>query len=210
MKISKKFINISIRGRVAFAILCLEKAIAHFGFEKYDWTFILNQLWSITNTKLGSWHYPLAECTGRSIINDTEFLDDLEFLTEEKFWELNKLYKKSNMIILRMIDLIFEISTRDLYSSISHGSPDTLNYLQEIIDLMEQNNISLPEIKLFEKFPITENDGWGREFKRAYVFKKGQLRQYPNLNIENIAIQTRGGLFDLKPFMKLQDLWYIR
>ena len=27
--------------------------------------------------------------------------------------------------------------------------------------------------------------------------------KYPNLNIENIAIQTSGGMFDLKPFMKL-------
>ncbi|HEY9009344.1 MAG TPA: hypothetical protein VIM75_24575 [Ohtaekwangia sp.] len=167
---SQEFTNISIRGRVAFAILCLEKAIIHFGFDIYDWSFVLNLLWSITNTKLGSWHYPLAECTGRSIINDEGHLDDLEFLTKEKFWELNKLYKNANHAILRMIDLIFEISTRDLYASIVNASPDTLKYLQEIIDMMNQNEIPLPDAKLFQKFPITENEGWGREFSRDEIY----------------------------------------
>jgi hypothetical protein len=167
-----KFKEVSIRGRAAYAILCLEKVITHFGLDKYDWSFILHQLWSITKSKLGSWHYPLAECTGRSIINDEEYLDDLEFLTKERFWELNTLYKKSNSIILRIIDLIFEISTRDLYSSIVNASPDTLIYLREIIDLMEQNNISLPDVNLFKKFPFTENEGWGREFTREDIFNK--------------------------------------
>jgi len=33
--------------------------------------------------------------------------------------------------------------------------------------------------------------------------KESLQAKYPNLNIENIAIQTSGGTFDLKPFMKL-------
>lgn len=169
---AKEFTNISIRGRVAYAVLCLEKAIVHFGFDKYDWSFVLNLLWSITNTKLGSWHYPLAECTGRSIINDEGNLEDLEFLTKDKFWELNKLYKKSNNVILRIIDLIFEISTRDLYASIVNGSPDTLKYLQEIIDTMDQNKISLPNMEFIKKLPISENGGWGRDFTRQEIFSE--------------------------------------
>ena len=28
-------------------------------------------------------------------------------------------------------------------------------------------------------------------------------KNYPNLNIENISVQTSGGSFDLKPFIKL-------
>lgn len=169
---AKEFGNISIRGRVAYAIFCLEKAIDHFGFDKQNWLFVLDLMWSTTNAKLGSWHYPLAECTGRSIINDEGNLDDLEFLTKEKFWELNKLYKGSNKTILRMIDLIFEISTRDLYASIANNSPDTLNYLQEILDLMDRNNIAVPEITLFQKFSINENAGWGREFTREEIFNE--------------------------------------
>lgn len=166
MKSIEKLNKISIRGRVAYGIICLERAIAHFGFDKYDWSYLLNLLWSITYSKLGVWHYPLAECTGRSIINDEEYLEDLDFLTKEKFWELNKLYKNANSTVLKIIDLIFEISTRDLYSSIANNSQDTLGYLIEIIELMEQNNIPLPDVELFERFPIAEGDGWGREFTR--------------------------------------------
>lgn len=167
----ENFKEVSIRGRVAFAILCLENAIFHFGFDKYDWSFILGQLWSVTNSKLGTWHYPLSECTGRSIINDEDNIDDLEFLTKERFWELNSLYKKSNSSILRIIDLIFEIATRDLYASIVNNSPDTLEYLKQIILILEKENITFPDYKLVEKFSINEDGGWGRKFSREVIVK---------------------------------------
>jgi len=38
---------------------------------------------------------------------------------------------------------------------------------------MNENNIPLPDIKMFKQFPVTENNGWGRAFNRDEVFKKG-------------------------------------
>jgi hypothetical protein len=110
-------------------------------------------------------------CTERGG-NNTDDLTDLEYLDEKDFWELNKLYKNANQVILRIIDITYYIGIKDLYSSIVDGSQDTLRYLQEIIDLMEQNNIPLPDEKLFGKFPISENEGWGREFTRDDVFNE--------------------------------------
>ncbi len=81
-------------------------------------------------------------------------------------------HKNANQVILIIIDITYYIGIKDLYSSIVDGSQDTLRYLQEIIDLMELNNFPLPDDKLFGKFPISENEGWGREFTRDYVFNE--------------------------------------
>jgi hypothetical protein len=170
---STTFNLISIRARVAFAILCLENTIQHFKKENLEWSFIYKLLWSYTIGKVGSWHYPMAEATPRSILFDAKYDEkEMEFLNEDEYNQLKIIYSNSNELINTMINKIFEIGTRDLYSSIVNNSPDTINYLKEIIQLMEQNNIQLPDIKLFEKFPITENEGWGREFTRKDIFNE--------------------------------------
>lgn len=169
---AQDFVNISIRGRMAFAIICLENAIKHFKLDETQWIFIYKMLWRYTNTNVGKWHEQMAECTPNGVLNSTDDLSDLEFLNETEFWEINKLYQKTNKIILRIIDVIFYIGIKDLYTSITNGSQETLKYIQEIIDLLNNNNIALPNIKLFNQFPISENNGWGREFERADIFKK--------------------------------------
>jgi hypothetical protein len=156
---------ISIRARVAFAILCLENAIKQSKKENLDWSFMIG--------KVGDWHYPMAESTPRSVLFDARYDEkDMDFLTEEDCIHLKEVYSNSTELIKDIINIIFEIGTRDLYSSIVNGSPDTLKYLMEIIDLMEQNNIPLPDMNLFEKSPITENEGWGREFTREDIFNE--------------------------------------
>jgi hypothetical protein len=42
--------------------------------------------------------------------------------------------------------------------------------LQEIIHLLEDNNIPLPNIKLLGNYSINENNGWGKEFRREDIF----------------------------------------
>lgn len=164
----KDFIEVSIRGRVAFGVVCLENAIKHFNRLDLEWNFLLKLLWSYTNDNVGTWHYQLAECIPSAVmVGDDKYLD---FLSKQQFWEFNKLYSQCNDEILQIIDLIFSIGVEDLYSSIVNNSPETICHLNDIINILNNDNIPLPSIDLFERFPITENHGWGREFTRAEVY----------------------------------------
>lgn len=159
--------KISIRARVAFGILCLENTVLFYNKVFLDWSFVYKVLWSFMKGKVGDWHYPMAEISPRSVLFDATYAEkEMEFLTEEEYNNLREVYSNSNTVINSIINLIFEIGTRDLYSSIVNESQDTIKYLQEIIHLLEENNIPLPDIKLFETYTINENDGWGREFGR--------------------------------------------
>ncbi|GAA4275919.1 hypothetical protein [Aquimarina mytili] len=167
------FSNISIRGRVAYAIICLENAIRFYEKENLDWLYIFNLLWAYTKDEVGNWHYPMAESTPKSIMFDADYSSkEMEYIDRDEYEKLSLLYKNSNNTINYIIDKLFEIGTRDLYSSIINNSPDTLKYLQEIIDVMEERGITLPNIKFFQKFPISENEGWGRKFLREDIFNE--------------------------------------
>lgn len=52
----QEFNKISIRGRVAYGIVCLEEAIKKYSLEHLDWDFMLKILWSYTNGNVGKWH----------------------------------------------------------------------------------------------------------------------------------------------------------
>lgn len=165
--------NLSIRARVAFGILCLERILKHFQFDLIKWNILLNELWKYTNSNVGKWHEIISEMTPFSINEQVDFeLKGCEYINKEKHDDLQKLYIDVNNDILKVIDLIFEIGTRDLYSSISNNSQDTIKYLQEIILVLEKNDIELPNIKQLQKFSILENNGWGREFTKEELIEQ--------------------------------------
>jgi hypothetical protein len=165
------FRNISIRGRVAYGICCLENAIRHYNLEHLDWSFILELLWSYTDQNIGRWHEFMSECSADSILEELEFekkgIRNISFFEYQK---LRDLYLKSNPIINQIINTIVDIGTYDLYASIVNNSPKTIEYIDELIVLMDQNNILLPDIIFFQKFTINENEGWGCPFVKKDIF----------------------------------------
>lgn len=165
----EKIEQISIRGRVAFAILCLELAIKHFKLETLNWKFLLGLLWSYTNSNVGRWHEVLSECIPNSVLVDDFVKEEMELLTEDQFNELRELFNTSNDVINQIINQIFWIATEDLYSSISNYSQGTIDTLLKILKEMDKYEIDTPDIQLFTELTIEENDGWGREFKREDV-----------------------------------------
>ncbi|AEA42353.1 hypothetical protein [Fluviicola taffensis] len=165
--------KISIRGRVAFGILCLEMFIKHLNYDFSKWKIIIDELWSFTNSNIGLWHEKISEMTPFSILEEIPFeKKGCECINEKKHNELQLLYKNSNAEILKIINLIFDIGTRDSYSSISNFSPDTIKYLNEIISILEQNSIQLPNEKLFINQSISENQGWGKEFSKEDILSE--------------------------------------
>lgn len=169
---SEEFKDLSIRARVAYGICCLESAINYYNINHFDWTFILDVLWSYTNGNIGKWHEIMAECSPDSILEDLSYeVKGITIISIEEYEKLRTLFMQSNKVCQDIINIIFNIGTRDLYSSIVNGSPDTLKYLQQIIEIMKHNNIPLPDVEYFRKYSIHDNEGWGKEFSREDIYK---------------------------------------
>lgn len=159
----KSLEKISIRGRMAYAICLFERLLLYYKCDKQDWVEILEKLWAYTSVEyLDDWMYEFAEWLPESILEDT--LDDFEFITNEEYEHLYKLYNKSCLEIRLFIKIIFEIGSIDLYSKLTDNSPNTLKKLQEAIDIYEANNIDIISIEPFRQYSFQERNGWGERF----------------------------------------------
>lgn len=175
---ANEFINISIRGRVAFSILCLENVIRHYNVESLPWAFVLEKLWEFTSNSgyLDDWMDVTVEIIPKTVINDTLYLTgdfesmDLECITIEQFKCLHDLYSKVDSVLCFIIDKIFSLATGEMYGALRDGAPYNLEHLQEILNMMEQHNIPLPPIEPLKIYSFWERGGWGKHFDRSELF----------------------------------------
>lgn len=165
--IDETFKMILVRGRVSYGICCLEKVLIYYKCSLEKWKWILEKLWKYTDIEyLDDWYYEMAEFLPDSILEDDYYkTEEFEYLSEAEFYSLVELYKQeSNMLIAQIFRFIFEMGTIDLYSTLEGEAKNSLMYLENIRDAMNQNNIEIPAIEPFIKYSYSENDGWGKDF----------------------------------------------
>lgn len=159
------FITISIRGRVSFAICCFENALKYFNCSSNDWKIILERMWSYTDIDFfDDWHYSMAEYLPESILECGTYEEDFEYVNEEQFEELTKLYKNANDVIKKLIKLVFDVGISEFYGRLENYGQSTLVNLEILINFMSSNGIPLPDINKFKIFSYDDGDGWGNRF----------------------------------------------
>ena len=163
----ENFKNVSIRGRVAYAICCLENVIEQVESQpKEDWDVLLNKLWSLTDLQfVDGWLYSVSSSMPSSILEDP--FDPEEETTKEEYEKLKALYQSSNQSALDLIEQIFSLGTVELYGKIENNSPRTLEILDEIIELTKSTGAELPTHSLVSKFSIHDSEGWGVRFSKS-------------------------------------------
>ncbi len=162
--------NISIRGRMAYLISSFENVLLHYNCNKEEWRWLLEKLWSYTKIQyIDDWMYELAEYMPNSILEDT--MENAEYITEEEFKYLHRLYSNSNQEIHLFLKIIFECGTCELYSKLCDYSINTLKKIEQAVDIMKKNNVDLVDIKPFEKYSFNECSGWGNCFENNKLSK---------------------------------------
>lgn len=163
----KEFKNISVKGRVAYGIRCLEQTLIYYNCSLENWKWIIEKIWGYTSVVyLDDWFYEIAEFMPDSILDDKDcYPEDCEYLSEEQFYRLVRTYSEdSNPVINRIIRLIFEMGTSDLYSKLEGCAQNSLDCLNKIMCIMVQENIELPSSTPFSNYSYKENNGWGESF----------------------------------------------
>lgn len=146
----------------------MESILSTIGETKDEWMLILDTIREYSSGDPGKWHYKMSELTPFSIEEDIPFeRKDYQYFTLEEHNVLKKLYAKSGNPPKEIIGLIFEIGTKDLYSSITQKSPETLKMLERIIHLLNVNKCTIPNSDDLLKYSIEEQGGWGVKFSPA-------------------------------------------
>lgn len=157
-KITTEFYQISIRGRLAFGMTCLEKlVIALESDHPLLQTNVFPKIWEFTSSDdLSEWEENINE------------IDPVCVLDDEVNTKLKELYNNLPKDIVSTIGDVISIGTENLYGGTNNNSPSTLEPLNSIIKRMIKLNIPLPDIMPFKKSSFSEFHGWGENRERNY------------------------------------------
>lgn len=164
------FKQISIRGRVAYCIKCLE-------------TYIKNKY---QNRKLDQ-----VIDMACHIIDDSDFIDEnahkyMEIIPEYLFefdnferldfdYMSNDDYKKYISIIPKpqededlnnLMHYIYDVAIEYCYVALDKDASETMTYIMKTIEILKKNKLEVPSIEPFKKYKFEEYNGWGEYIKK--------------------------------------------
>ncbi len=154
---------VSITGRMAYAITCLEIIIRDRKLNQTDFQPLLNALWNFTsNPDLSDWEELIML-----------FIPNSQFRDKEQDFSIPQtllLYQALPQALLACIDEIIEVGRGNLYAGVRTHSPATLESTLQVVRYMAANDHSLPAIENFQRSPFTLQDqhGWGKRVDRAF------------------------------------------
>lgn len=155
---TNEFNDISIRGRLAFGMICLEKLVSSSNVDHtLLQTIVFPKIWKFTSTDdLGEWEQEIRDVDPFCVLDDTTDSD------------LKMLYYKLPKYIVSTIEYVIEIGTSNIYGGTGDNSPMTLEPLFAVIDTMTKLKVPLPDINTFKKSSFSEFHGWGNSQTRDY------------------------------------------
>lgn len=117
---AQDFLEISIRGRVAFSILCLENAVKFYHYNTKEWGFIFDSLWTFCDQNMAIWQESVAEITPSVVCEEVDFLKKgYRYHTKETHDHLQLVYSESHEVVLQIIDQIHELGITNINVSIT-------------------------------------------------------------------------------------------
>lgn len=172
MDIEKVFKKISIRGRFAFGVKCIERYISENKIEIKSIDKLLTQLWEFTESEnLDVWDEKISDLNPTNIleIEYEKFPDDFPTIDASKYKELKKNYQNLNQDLIKLISKTIEIGTSNLYGGTGAYSNHSLIPTIEVYKIAEKSLSKMPDVNSFIQFRFSEFNGWGNKIVRHNI-----------------------------------------
>lgn len=176
--------KISIRGRVAYGLICLEHLKSKVNNDLNELNILIEKCWDITNSeKIGWWQNMLIENNPILMLADYELMINGEVTFEEigldtinhksEFIKRIEFLSQINHPIDKVINKLTTIANQNISAGCGEFSELTLEPTIELIELVKTSNyINLPKIEIVEFSKFSENNGWGDKFDRTTVIRQ--------------------------------------
>ena len=156
------FKKISIRGRIAYGIMCAES----FALTKHperDWRPLFKVLWGIARDDVywDVWASDVIDRLPETVCSDDP--RDFEELDSEMLEQFRALYQGMPEAFNRILADIVEIEEADAFSVVEGYGAAALESLQDLIDAMQAEGMELPNQEPIASM-LFEGDGRGPAF----------------------------------------------
>jgi len=172
MNIETVFKKISIRGRFAFGIKCIERYISENKIEINRIDKLLSQLWEFTESEnLDVWDEKISDLNPTNIleVEYEKFPNDFPTIDASEYKELKKIYQNLDEDLIKLISETIEIGTSNLYGGTGEYSAYSLIPTIEVYKIAEKVLSKMPDVNSFIQFKFSEFNGWGDKIVRYNI-----------------------------------------
>lgn len=161
----KDFNNISMNGRLAYQLMCVEKYLLA-KYQNNDFTKVMQLLWQVTNGMYWDTFSDYVMDLEPSNLFEYDTYEEQEWLrlSEEEYNEL----KDDMMGLGSEVDDLFETLKEQTfvyaYTVVPENTKESIDIIFDTIEFLKQEKIELPDIKLVEFSTIDQRNGWGDHF----------------------------------------------
>ncbi|MCR5798711.1 MAG: hypothetical protein K6G69_01425 [Lachnospiraceae bacterium] len=168
---TSRFSNISMNGRMAYTILCVETFLSN-RYKENDWSLISKAMWKATSTNWGEWPDFYSVFIPSVLFEYAEYDDELaESMSEDEYNFLINLYSgitkgledDPSDEVTYMLNLPFEMAMIYEGTVIGDGS-ESFEIIKKAEDVLKKYNIPLPDYNIFSFTSINDHNGWGYDF----------------------------------------------
>ncbi|MGM9984101.1 MAG: hypothetical protein ACI38O_05370 [Fibrobacter intestinalis] len=162
------FNEVSLRGRVAYAILCAEKYFTVV-YPDRDWKIIFEICWRFTDDSmyLDAWADSMCDILPECLLEFDGYNrpdGPYEYITEEQYTTIKNLYAGIKDDVNVILKAIRDMEEEYAYTVIEEYGKGSIETLSSIVKMLEEKNIALPDPQLVAFSKFSEEDGWGKAF----------------------------------------------
>ena len=172
-----KFDSISMNGRMAYVIMCVEAYLTS-KYPDKNWVFVSTCMWKATSTNWGDWPDEYSSIIPDVLLQYKNYdSDEFEgYLTKEQFLALKDLYSGiTNGLeddptdeVNYMLNKPYEMAMVYEGTVIGNGQ-ESFQIISQTEEVLKKNNIPLPDYKKVSFSSIKELNGWGMDFDGTYL-----------------------------------------
>lgn len=158
------FSNISMNGRMAYLILCIEKYL----ITKYpmkDWNKLSSLMWNVTSDYWDEWDFKYIEVIPEYLFAFESFEDsDFECISKEEYSYFSELLKDLPEEVNQLLLAPHNLQEVYCYSTIPGTGDEASQIILDVCAILQKSNIELPDISSVSFSSFSEKNGWGEHF----------------------------------------------
>ncbi len=157
--LAHRFYKASGRGRAAYLILCLEKALQFYQQDFTAWEWLLRKLWSITDNPENNWMDAWLDSIG-VLLPSMVLTNHHGSAVSEEIGKAQNLYTQAGtamIVINTILDSVYTM-VGGWSPNTSMHDPDALDYIDSVEETMKQFEVPLPSSEIIQRL-LSEQKG---------------------------------------------------
>ena len=160
----KDFENISMIGRMAYGILCVESYLQS-RFPDDDWTTLSELMWEATSSYWDEWDNKFIEVIPEYLFEKVSFVESaFDCLTETEYNSFTELLKDKPSAVNDLLMKLHELQEVYCYTNIPGRGDEAIQIVLDICGILTQEGVELPSVSFVEFSSFSEKNGWGEQF----------------------------------------------